>query len=252
MSTAAGEPGPAGDLTARLAQRHRSRLLRWLVAAGCVLVLLVLAGLAWFSPLLRVEAVEVTGGGITDPQAVAADAEAASLGVPLPQIRTGALGEELTAGHPTAAGITVSYSGPRSLAVSIEDRVPVIAVVSGAAAQRYDAHGELIDTVPAGEAGRAGLPELTVSGGADPSAAAVQAAALVAGLGSELPGEITELRAAGASGTLTAAVALEGTEAEVVFGTAEDAQRKARIAALILAEGAERVDVSVPDAPAAG
>ena len=41
-------------------------------------------------------------------------------------------------------------------------------------------------------------------------------------------------------------------DARIVFGSAEDGARKARIAAILLEEGNETVDVSVPDVPVAG
>ncbi|GAA2106576.1 MULTISPECIES: hypothetical protein [Brevibacterium] len=257
VGTAPARPGrdDTADLSEVRSRRNRTRLVRWLTAGGVVLALLAAAATAWFSPLLKVESVTVTGGGITDPDAVAQEAEAAVLGVPLPQVRTGSLGEELRAANPTAAAVRVAYSGPRSIAVEIEDRVPVIGVADGAAAARYDADGVRIDTVPASQLEADGLPALTVARTADPSAAAVQAAALMAEAGGALPGQVTQLRAEGRSGVLTAVIALEdgdGATAEVVFGDASEAERKARIAGYLLADGARRVDVSAPDAPAAG
>ena len=44
----------------------------------------------------------------------------------------------------------------------------------------------------------------------------------------------------------------EDGDARILLGSAEDGERKARIAAVLLDEGHQTIDVSVPDVPVAG
>lgn len=236
------------DLGELRRSRRRTTLIRWGVAAATVCVLAGLAAIAWFSPLLAVDSVTVDGGEIVDADAVRADVETRTVGVPLPQVRTHRLARDLQEEHTAAASIDVSYAGPRSLRVTVVDRQPVIAVVSGAEAVRYDAGGVRIDAVPA--AGLA-LPVLTVADGADAAAAARDGAALLTDIDGVLDAEVDELTVE-PSGTFVLRVHTDDGPTEIVFGTAEDADRKARVAAVLLGEGHERIDVSVPDVPTVG
>lgn len=238
----------AVDLGAIRTARRRTVLLRWTIAVASVLVLAGIAAVAWFSPLLAIESVTAEGGGIVDAEAVRADVQESTVGTPLPQVRTGGLAEQLEAEHTAAADIEVSYAGPRSLHIVVTDRVPVVAVADGAQAVRYDADGAAIDTVPADAAD---VPTLTVASQADAAAAARDGARLLTDIGGRLPGEAKTL-AVGATGTFTLRLAMEDGDAEVVFGTAEDAERKARVASVLLDEGHDTIDVSVPDVPKVG
>lgn len=236
------------DLGELRRSRRRSALTRWAVAASALCVVAALAAIAWFSPLLAVDSVTVDGGTIVDAEAVRADVEARASGVPLPQVRTQRISQELEADHRAAASIVVSYSGPRSLRVTVVDREPVIAVVDGPDAVRFDAEGISIDRVPATDLG---LPVLTVDDGADAAAAARDGAALLTEIDGILAAEVDELTAAD-SGTFTLRVHTEDGPSEIVFGTVDEAERKATVAAVLLEEGHEKIDVSVPDVATAG
>lgn len=236
------------DLGELRRSRRRSTLVRWGVAAVSVCVLVGLAATAWFSPLLAVDSVTVEGGEIVDADAVRADVESRTAGVPLPQVRTHRLSQDLQEEHTAAASIDVSYAGPRSLRVTVVDRQPVIAVVSGAEAVRYDADGVRIDAVPA--AGLA-LPVLTVADGADAASAARDGAALLTDIDGVLDAEVDELTVE-PTGTFVLRVHTDDGPTEIVFGAVDDAERKGRVAAALLGEGHERIDVSVPDVPTAG
>ncbi|HLS34579.1 MAG TPA: hypothetical protein VK039_13405, partial [Brevibacterium sp.] len=175
----------AVDLGDLRASRRRTLLVRWSAAVASVLLLAGLGAVAWFSPLLAVDAVTAEGGGIVDADRVRADVEERTAGTPLPQIRTGGLAERLESRYTAAAHIDVSYAGPRSLHVTVVDREPVVAVVDGAEAVRYDADGAAIDTVPADGVE---VPTLTVASQADPAEAARDGAKLLARIDGALPG----------------------------------------------------------------
>lgn len=238
----------AVDLGELRASRRRAALLRWSIAVASILALAGSGAIAWFSPLLAVDSVTAEGGGIVDAEAVRTNVEERISGTPLPQIRTGRLAEQLEAEHTAAADIEVSYAGPRSLHIIVVDRDPVVAVVDGSQAVRYDADGAAIDTIPAAGVD---VPTLTVASQADAAAAARDGARLLTEIGGTLPGE-AEMLAVGATGTFTLRLATEDGGAEVVFGTSEDAKRKAQVAAVLLDEGHDTIDVSVPDVPKVG
>src|SRR5690606_38755803 len=137
------------DLGALRRSRTRARLVRWAWWIAGAAALLAIAAVAWFSPVLAVTTVTVEGGEIVGAGAVRADAEEQVLGVPLPQVRRATLGSELEAQHPAAQSIEVEYAGLRSLRVHVTDRTPVIAIVDGSTATRFDGGGVRIDEVPA-------------------------------------------------------------------------------------------------------
>ena len=236
------------DLGALRRSRTRARLVRWAWWAAGAVALLALAAAAWFSPVLAVTSVTVEGGDIVDTGAVRADAEELVLGVPLPQVRRERLGGELEAQYPAAQSIEVEYAGLRSLRVRVTDRTPVIAIVDDGTATRFDGGGVRIDEVPAD--GLA-LPVLQADEGVDAPAAARDGAALITALDGEITAPVEELRAT-RSGEFELRVRTEDGDARILLGSAEDGERKARIAAVLLDEGHQTIDVSVPDVPVAG
>ena len=235
------------DLGALRRSRTRARLVRWAWWAAGAVALLALAAAAWFSPVLAVTSVTVEGGDIVDTGAVRADAEELVLGVPLPQVRRERLGGELEAQYPAAQSIEVEYAGLRSLRVRVTDRTPVIAIVDDGTATRFDGGGVRIDEVPADGLE---LPVLQADEGVDPPAAARDGAALITALDGEITAPVEELRAT-RSGEFELRVRTEDGDARILLGSAEDGERKARIAAVLLDEGHRTIDVSVPDVPVA-
>jgi cell division protein FtsQ len=179
---------------------------------------------------------------------VRADAEEQVLGVPLPQVRRDRLSTRLEEEHTAAESIAIEYAGPRALRIEVVDRTPVIAIVEGGTATRFDGGGVRIDEVPADGLE---LPVLRADEGVDASAAARDGAALLTQIDGAIPAPVEELRAT-TDGEFEMRVRTDDGEALIVFGSAEDGARKARIAAILLEEGNETVDVSVPDVPVAG
>ena len=236
------------DLRDLRRSRLRARAVRWATVLGIVGALVAIAAVAWFSPLLEVDEVTVTGGELVDRDALRADAEEQVLGVPLPQVRRESLSTRLEEEHSAAESIAVEYAGPRALRIEVVDRTPVIAIVDGATATRFDGGGVRIDEVPADGLE---LPVLRADEGVDASAAACDGAALLTQIDGAIPVPVEELRAT-ADGEFEMRVRTDDGDARIVFGSAEDGARKARIAAILLEEGNETVDVSVPDVPVAG
>ncbi|MCK1804140.1 hypothetical protein NLM24_39510 [Nocardia zapadnayensis] len=233
------------SLADRLAARRRARIRTWAIAAGAVLAVLGLAAAAWFSPLLALERVEVTGAELTDPAAVTEYVEGAHAGTPLPRIRLGALEEAIGAEFPKTDTVRVRWAGPRALAVELTDRQPVLAVPADGGFDRYDIAGHAIDSV---DEAPDGLPVLELTEGADVPAAVGAAVAFIDAVPAAQRAHITSMRA-GSDQDLRMLYDHEGTEVTVHFGSPEDTARKFEVALALMRTGATEIDVSVPEVP---
>lgn len=236
------------SLTERLGEGARRRTRRRIIAAVCALAVVAAAAVAWFSPLLALQSVTVRAGELTDPAAVEELVLEKHRGQPLPQIRLGGLEGEIVAAESTALRADVRWSGPRSLSVAVVDRTPALAVADGADFLRYDETGVLIDTV--GEDAVEGLPRAVFTGSAQPEATAPSLVSLVAA-GAHLPGTVVEAKASSPHALSLIVETEEGERATVDFGDASDLEKKAEVAAVLLAEGKTAIDVSAPLSPAA-
>lgn len=233
------------SLDDRLADRKRSRIRRWLIAAAAVALLIGLGVSAWFSPVLALTDVEVTGTELTDPAAVQETVQSRWAGTPLPQIRLGELEHDLAADFPKIETADVRWSGPRSLHVAVTDRRPVLAVPEAGGWDRYDAAGQIIDQV---DAMPDDLPVLALEAVADVPAAVAAGVEFMAQVPAEQQAHITSM-SAGSPGDLRLLYDHDGTEVTVMFGTPQEVARKFDVALALINTGAQEVDVSVPEVP---
>src|SRR5699024_9219747 len=100
-------PRTGDDSTADLTGGIRARRWRlWrprLIALGIVAVVITLAAVAWFSPVLALEKVNVSGGELVAHDKVSAFVLDADGGTPLPQVRTGEVEDSVLEQFPKAA-----------------------------------------------------------------------------------------------------------------------------------------------------
>ena len=114
-------PRSGDDSTADLTGVIRAR--RWqlwrprLIGLGIVVALIALIAVAWFSPLLSLEKVSVTGGELVDLDKVSDFVLDSDGGTPLPQVRTGEVERSVLDRFPKAAEAAVHYAGPRTLKI---------------------------------------------------------------------------------------------------------------------------------------
>ncbi|MET9495237.1 FtsQ-type POTRA domain-containing protein [Streptomyces sp. NPDC006552] len=232
---------------------------RVLVLAG---VLLVLAGaggswLLYGSQWLRVERVTVTGTGDTTPAQVRA-AAAAPVGAPLMSVDTGALADRVRRALPRVASVDVERSWPHEIALKVTERQPVLVVEDTENAGKFvevDHEGVRFATV---DKAPRGVPRLELAPDREGAAASlrrfgpdrlVREAVRVAG---RLPGAVArDTRTVKARSYDALTLELTGGR-EVVWGSAEEGERKARVLTLLMkaAPKARHFDVSVPTAPA--
>ncbi len=228
----------------RFAERARRARLRAmapvLVVAALVLVLALGAWVVLGSPLLRADEVQVVGAErVQRPQVDTALAD--QVGRPLLRVDTGAVQERLEQ-LPQVRSAQVLRVWPSTVEVRLTERVPVAAVPGEGGFALVDDTGAVVETVAEPPAGLAVVSEQTVAAGGE----ALEAAVTV------LQTMPDDLRAAvaGTSAATPDSVTLALTSgAQVVWGSADEPDRKAAVLRVLLAQPAEVYDVSAPGTP---
>lgn len=237
------------DLTGVIRARRQQVWRRRLLAVGIVLAVLAVAAVAWFSPLLALEKVEVSGSKLVDHDEVADSVIESSGGTPLPQIRPGTVEKAVLKEFPRAREASVHYGGPRTLNIEITDRTPVLAISEDAGFTLYDAEAVDLGTV---DAAPKGVTVLGGSGGGSGGAPDQETVAAVirfmAELRPELRREVSTIEAKDEN-TITGQIDTGETKAKVVFGDSTSASLKMRTAVQLAEDGRTDIDVSVPSVP---
>lgn len=204
----------------RFTGRQRRKRLLWLGGAASV-VLLVLATLgAAYSPLFAVEQIRIVGSETLDTLAVEA-ALKDQLGTPLPLVDESAVKAVLVT-FPIVESYTLEARPPHELVVRIVERTPIGLIQSRAGYTLVDAAGVALSTTSTPAPGR---PVVTVSGGTD--SAAFGAIGLVM---RSLPDSILDqVTAVTATTPDDVTLTLGGSNAQVVWGSAEDSAMKALV-----------------------
>jgi len=237
--------GPARPTTvqrfaarARAARRRSRRQL--LLGAGAVVLLVALGVFAWAGPVLVVRHVEVHGVSGDRAQQVRA-AVAAPVGEPLLRADTSALAARVQR-LPFVASVDVGRGWPRTLVVTVDARTPAAAVPQpGGGYQLVDPGG--IAYAHAGSVPR-GLPVIRLDDGAPERPTLVAALTVLRDLPDALRTKVTAVTASSPD-----AVTLTISKKTVVWGSAADTERKARIFAALHRTKATVYDVSSPDTP---
>ncbi|HEX2072876.1 MAG TPA: FtsQ-type POTRA domain-containing protein [Geodermatophilus sp.] len=224
---------------------RRRRLVVRAALAGTLLIMA--AWVLWVSPLLAVQTVRVDGAGSLTADEVR-EAAGVPEGTPLLRVDVDAA-ETRVARLPQVSSVEVTRGWPRSVVITVVERVPVAVVEEAGTRTLVDAEGVLFDTVT-GEV-PAGVVALEVDDpGPDDPATRAALRALVA-----LPDPV-RVQVATATATSDEEVTLtlaDGTT--VVWGGAEESPRKAEVLGALLdqlgagaLEPAETIDVSAPSA----
>ena len=226
----------------RFTQATRRRRITWAVSLGSVGVLLVSVVVLTLSPVFTFREVRVEGGDRVTSQAVA-DALSGLYGEPLARVsddRVQVALEPLT----LVQAFETRIEPPGTLVVTIVERKPLGAVVSGQGFAVVDAAGV---TLWEDAALPPGLPRILVAADSDsPSFTAITRVLRV------LPDEIL-IQVEGITATTLDDVrfTIRGSSHEVVWGSSERSPEKARVlrAALVAldAEQSRVIDVTTPD-----
>lgn len=226
----------------RVRPGKRRRLLppvsRWAVlgsVAGVVVLAGVLSWLLLFSSVLAVRTVEVSGSE-GDTAAAVREIAAIPEGLPLARLDTDAVGERLLA-LPQVESVTVARSWPSTIRITVVERVPVALLGVEGVQWLIDRNGVLFAQVTEPPAG---VPVLEAA-----DDGATRAALDVIGA---LPADVRS-RLARVSAESPESVILHLTGGRtVIWGSAEDSERKALVLAGVFGQPGQTIDVSSPSA----
>lgn len=212
-----------------------------LVGGALVAVLALLAWVVLASPLLVVRHVDVSGTKRLVPAQVSA-VVAGSEGRPLARVDAAALETAVSQLHGVRSA-RVERNWPSTLDVRVTERVPLAAVpAEGGGFQVVDPDGVVLEAVPDLPDG---LPRVEV----DVHSAGPRTVQEVVAVLHALPPEIRQ-QVTIAGGTSRDSVTLQlAGGATVLWGSADESHRKARILSALLVTNAKVYDVSAPDLP---
>ncbi len=209
------------------------------VLAGVMVLAGLLTWLLYFSPVLAVRSVEVAG---SQDVSAAAVREVAGIpaGLPLLRLDTDAVTERLRA-LPQIESVTVARSWPSTVLIEVIERAPVAVVDSEGAQWLIDRHGVLFAQVTEPPAG---VPPLEVERAAADDRATMAALEVIGAL----PADVLA-RVARVSATTPDSVVLHLVSGRtVIWGSAEDSERKALVLEGVFGQPGRTIDVSSPTA----
>jgi len=207
-----------------------------------VLVLAVLAAGGWligFSSVLATEKVSISGTKLLTVDAVRT-AAAVPIGLPLVRQDTTAIANRVATLAPVDT-VSVDRSWPHTVAITIVERKPLVAVKTGSGYLLVDHTGRAFETVPA-------LPNGIVQANVDPANADLldEAGAIALSVPAALRGQIATIDAAA---TDSFKVHLN-SGLTIVWGSADESALKGQVSLLLLKKKPKALDVSAPHSPA--
>jgi cell division protein FtsQ len=228
--------------------RAVSRRRRWLVRVGVLAA--VVATACWVvlaSPLLAVHSVQVDGASTLSAEQVV-EAAGIDTGTPLVRVDTATVAERV-AGLPQVAAVEVTRGWPRTVVVTLAERVPVAVVEDAGTRSLVDRDGILFDTIT-GDPPPGVVPLAVPDPGPEDRTTTVALGALTS-LPDVVRGQVTLV-----SATSPDDVTLTLTDGRtVLWGSAEQTDRKSQVLGALLdqigagtLEPAGTLDVSTPDA----
>lgn len=229
---AASEAKPVPRGTVRGLKMALATMLLTVVAVGLGLIL-------YFTPVMSVRSVIVTGIGVVSREEVL-DTAKVRLGTPLLQVDTGEVADRVAAIRRVASA-RVQRQYPSALRITVVERIPVVVKDFPDGPHLYDRDGVDFATAPPPPS----LPYIDVDnpGPTDPPTKA--ALEVLTALRPEVAGQIGRISAPSvASITLTLA---DGRT--VIWGTTDRTEEKAEKLAALLTQPGHTYDVSSPDLP---
>lgn len=204
----------------RFTVRQRRRRMMWVgVAASFVILILGTLGAA-YSPLFSVDQITVVGAERLDAAEVQT-ALADQLGTPLPLVDESAV-KAVLVGFPLIESYSLEARPPHELVVRVVERTPIGYVELRAGFTLVDAAGVALST---GSAPGSDAPVLTVTGGVNSDAFEA-----IGHVMRSLPENIAlQVTAVSASTPDDVTLTLGGSNASVVWGSADDSAMKALV-----------------------
>lgn len=232
--------------------RSRRRRRAWLIGGGVAALLVALVAVLYFTPLLAIRTIDVTGTDLLDEQR-AEQLLAPLQERPLPQVGEGQV-EQLLGGEAPVAEASVAARLPHTLEVTVTEHEPVAMVPEGDGQDRFlllSAEGTTLATVATERAADYELP--AISSAADVRNEEVFET-ITAVLGA-LPAQIrTQLESATAGSVDSVTLRLQDGRT-VLWGNDEQSEQKATVLEALLnipeqeAGAVQEFDVSTPHQP---
>lgn len=244
-SAPATEPDAKALLRSRRRFARRQWRRRWLawknVLAGVVVVGLLGAGVwaVWFSTLLSVQGVEVTGTAALQPQQVRR-AAAVPLGEPLVSVDLSAVRNRIAA-LAAVESVDVSRQWPDQVLVEVTERTPIAVIEIGGKVRGLDRHGVVFQDY---RRAPAGLPRVKTPAGTD-----IEALREAAEVVSAMPADVARIVDHVEVETVDRISLQLADGRTVVWGSADDSEQKAQVLQALLQHDAKTYDVSVPGQP---
>jgi cell division protein FtsQ len=238
-STALARPGQRLHTELRRRRSRRRRMLLAGVAAALVVVLALLGWLVGMSSVFAADQVRVTGQRELSAELVR-EVAAVPLGVPLARQDLDAIAQRV-ASLPQVASASVARDWPDTVAVTVTERVPLLAV------RRPDGFA-LVDVQGVAFATRASVPAGVLTTDADPGAVPLLAdlAQVAQALPPKVRRDVDRLQASSAADIT---VLLDGG-VTVRWGDASESPLKGEIVAALRTAQTRSIDVSAPHNPA--
>ncbi len=225
---------------ARRQWARRWRVWRWLVALVLVVALAVTGvWLVWFSSVLAVQGVTVTGTGFLS-RAQVVEAAAVPDEEPLVRVDLESVRRRV-AGLAAVKSVEVTREWPDRISIKVVERKPVAVVQIGGRFRAVDSDGVLFRDY---DARPASLPVVQSNAVASPETLA-EAAAVASALPKALSRRVDHLEVRSVDEIRL--VLRDGRL--VVWGSAEASDDKARVLTVLLGQKGRTYDVSVPGQP---
>ncbi len=223
---------------ARARQRKLRAVLPWMVTAGVLLVVGLLAWTMYGTAAFSVREVRVVGGATVTPDQVRA-AVAVADRTPLAGLDLDEIRKRVEALPPVDRAV-VSRDWPSSLVVQVVERTPVAVVPRGDTFELLDGDGVAYTTVTDRPAGLP-LAKLANPGPSDVNTRS--ALTVVAALSDELREQLVAVSVTG-----PARITLQlKRDREIFWGDDTESEAKARAATALLSRKEKHIDVSAPD-----
>jgi cell division protein FtsQ len=249
--TPVADPAPGPDAAEQAVRRTRRRFARrqwrrrwlaWRAVLAALVATALLAGavwVVWFSSLLTVNAVEITGTDTLKPGQVRRTA-GVELGQPMVMANLGAIRTRIAA-LATVERVEVSRKWPDQVVIDITERTPVAVIDLAGTLHALDKHGVVFRDYAKAPPG---LPVVATPRGVSIEALR-EAAAVAVALPAPLAKTVDHLEVR----TIDQISLTLSDGRRVVWGSSADSERKAEVLAVLLNQDAKTYDVSVPGRP---
>lgn len=212
----------------RFTRHSRRRRVTWLVVLGIALTMGTLVAVAVYSPLLALKTIQIEGASRISPDDIHAAVDG-QLDTPLALVDFDLITEEL-GDFPLIRSYVTEMVPPDTLVIHIVEREPIGSLAADSGFALVDPAGIVIER---SEARLPGVPLIDIAGADTDSEAFDAAVEVILALPDSVLGQLDTVTA---STRDNVRLTLAGGGAEIIWGSADDSDYKARLLAVALAQ----------------